>query len=85
MTKKYLIEIMGWFGLVLLTCATLPVTLRVITNPNAIQPPLDMVILLFFGLLLLFIRAIKAKDYLYIISNGLSSICYLTLLVLILT
>jgi hypothetical protein len=69
MTKKFG-EFCGWVGLVLIHGATLPVTYMALKGAAVVLPPLSMVILLWSGLLLFFVRSAIQKDRLYMVSNG---------------
>lgn len=64
-------EICGWFGLILIHGSTLPVTYAAIKGDAVILPPLSMVLLVWSGLLLFFIRSFIMKDKLYMVSNGI--------------
>ena len=52
-------ELCGWIGMVLIHGAT--------TN----LPPLNFILLVWLGLFLFLVRAIYAKDMLYIVSNAI--------------
>ena len=64
-------EICGWIGLILIHGSTVPVTYLAIKGEAVLLPPLSMVILIWSGLLLFFIRSAIMKDKLYMISNGI--------------
>ena len=68
-TKKFA-EVGGWFGMLLIHGATLPVTLGVIMGFSNHLPPLSMVVMVWAGLALFFCRALARFDYLYLVSNG---------------
>lgn len=68
-TKQYA-EVGGWFGMVLIHGATLPVTLSVILGWSNHLPPLSMVAMVWIGLALFFCRALARFDWLYLVSNG---------------
>ena len=63
-------EICGWVGLIMIHGSTVPVTYLAIQGEATILPPLSMVLLIWSGLLLFFIRSAIMKDKLYMISNG---------------
>jgi hypothetical protein len=63
-------EICGWFGLVLIHASTLPITYAAFKGEPVILPPLSMVLLVWSGLLLFFIRSFLMKDKIYMVSNG---------------
>jgi hypothetical protein len=64
-------EICGWIGLILIHGSTLPATYLAIKGEPTVLPPLSMVILIWSGLLLFFIRSAIMKDKLYMLSNGI--------------
>ena len=64
-------EICGWIGLILIHGSTVPVTYLAIKGEPTVLPPLSMVILIWSGLLLFFIRSAIMKDKLYMLSNGI--------------
>lgn len=81
MNKKILGEIGGYAGMVLLQAATLPSIIGAILNPaDADLPPLSMVLMVWVGLLLYFIRAYVQRDKLYMISNGIGVVLNFILL-----
>jgi hypothetical protein len=84
MNKKVLGEIGGYAGMVLLQGATLPSIFAAIINPAAADlPPLSMVLMVWVGLLLYFVRAYVQRDYLYMISNGIGVVFNFILLVIL--
>lgn len=64
-------EICGWIGLVLIHGSTLPITYGAIMGDAVALPPLSMVLFIWSGLLLFFVRSAIVKDRLYMVSNGL--------------
>ena len=64
-------EICGWIGLILIHGSTVPVTYLAIQGQPTVLPPLSMVVLIWSGLLLFFIRSAITKDKLYMLSNGI--------------
>lgn len=82
--KKILGEIGGYAGTVLLQGATLPQMLTAIFDPeNADLAPLSMVLMVWVGLLLYFVRAFVQRDMLYMISNGIGLILNFILMIII--
>jgi len=63
-------EVCGWLGLILIHGSTLPATYSAFKGEATVLPPLSMVVLVWSGLLLFFIRSAITKDKLYMISNG---------------
>ena len=69
MNVKTISEIGGWIGMILIHGATVPTTMSVILGYSSELPPLSMVLLVWSGLFLFLLRAVVAKDTLYIVSN----------------
>ena len=76
-------ELCGWMGMILVQSATVPVTVSNIAGWSDALPPLSMVLLVWAGLALYFVRAFYQKDMLYMFSNGLGFLLNSTLLALI--
>lgn len=68
--KHKFAEIGGWIGMVLIHGATIPTSIAVIMGWSDHVPPLDMVLMIWTGLVLFFFRALARFDWLYLISNG---------------
>mgnify|MGYP003673381528 FL=1 len=56
--------------MVLIHGATIPTSVSVIMGWSSDLPPLDMVLLIWAGLFLFFIRALARFDWLYLVSNA---------------
>jgi len=69
--KLKISEMLGWFGVIIIQGSTLPITTRAIISNNVDLPPFDLIFLVWSGLLLLLIRSLTVKDYLYIASNSI--------------
>lgn len=82
--KNKIAEIGGWIGMVLIHGATLPTSVGVIMGWTDHLPPIDMVLLVWVGLMLFFFRALARFDWLYLVSNGLGFMIQSLLLILIL-
>lgn len=67
-------DTLGWLAAVVLHCATLPGFLALMTGLSDKTPGLDMILFLWGGLVLLFMRAVVLKDMLNIITIGLGFI-----------
>ena len=76
-------EIGGYVGMGLIHAATLPTSIGLIMGWTTNYPPLSMVLLVWLGLILFFIRALVRFDWLYLISNGVGFIANSILLILI--
>ena len=83
MKFKTVAEIGGYTGMVAIQGATIPVTMDIIINDSSAMPPISMVVLVWFGLGLFFVRAVAQKDKLYLTSNGVGFILQSVLLSLI--
>tara|TARA_Y100000592_G_scaffold36311_1_gene57624 strand:- start:3334 stop:3591 length:258 start_codon:yes stop_codon:yes gene_type:complete len=81
---KRLAEIGGWLGMVLIHGATIPTSVSVIMGWSSDLPPLDMVLLIWSGLFLFFIRALARVDWLYLVSNAVGFFLQSLLLAIIL-
>lgn len=68
--NKRLVELCGWLGMILVQSATLPTTVKILLGLSSAKPPASMVLLVWFGLALYFIRAYVQRDKLYMFSNG---------------
>ena len=76
-------EIGGYLGMLAIHGATLPTSISVILGWSEHLPPLSMVLLVWIGLILFFVRALVRFDWLYLISNGIGLIANSILLILI--
>ena len=76
-------EIGGYAGMALIHAATLPTSISIIMGWSDKLPPLSMVLMVWLGLILFFIRALVRFDWLYLISNGIGFIANSILLILI--
>ena len=63
-------ETVGWVAIVLMHCATIPSIITLILGISDRLPPLDVVMFIWTGLTLFFIRALINKDMLNIITIG---------------
>ena len=63
-------DTLGWLAAITLHCATLPTFLALMTGLSDRTPGLDMILFLWGGLVLLFLRAVVLKDMLNIITIG---------------
>lgn len=76
-------ETLGWLAVILLHAATVPSMLAVMGGLTDRMPPLDIVLLVWTGLTLLFVRAAVLKDMLNLITIGFGFILQATLTALI--
>ena len=63
-------DTLGWLAAIVLHCATLPTFLALMTGLSDKTPGLDLILFLWGGLVLLFLRAVVLKDILNIITIG---------------
>lgn len=77
-------ETLQWLAGILIHCATIPTLLSLLTGLSDRTPSLDIVLLMWAGLVLLFGRAIILKDSLNIITVGLGFIIQAVLMAMIL-
>ena len=70
--------------MILIHGATIPTSVSVIMGWSSDLPPLDMVLLIWSGLFLFFIRALARVDWLYLVSNAVGFFLQSLLLAIIL-
>ena len=77
-------DTLGWLAVIVLHCATLPGFLALMTGLSDRTPGLDLILFLWSGLVLLFMRAVVIKDMLNIVTVGAGFIIQAVLMALIL-
>ena len=77
-------ETLGWLAVVLIHCATIPTLLALLTGLSDRTPSLDIILFMWAGLVLLFMRAVVLKDALNIITIGVGFIAQAVLMAMIL-
>jgi hypothetical protein len=77
-------DTLGWLAVVLIHCATIPTLLALLTGLSDNVPNLDIVLFMWAGLVLLFIRSVVMKDALNIITIGVGFIVQATVMAMIL-
>jgi hypothetical protein len=77
-------DTLGWLAAIVIHCATVPTLLALMTGLSDRTPSLDIVMFMWAGLVLLFLRAIVLKDTLNIITVGSGFIVQAVLMALIL-
>jgi len=77
-------DTLGWLAAIVLHCATLPTFLALMTGLSDKTPGLDMILFLWSGLVLLFLRAVVLRDMLNIITIGFGFILQAGFMALIL-
>jgi hypothetical protein len=63
-------ETFGWLGVVVLHSATIPSLLAVMSGLTDSMPPVDLVLLVWSGLFLLFVKAAVQRDMLNLVTIG---------------
>jgi hypothetical protein len=77
-------ETLGWLAVILIHGATVPTLLALLTGLSDRTPSVDIILLMWSGLVLLFGRAVVLKDSLNIITIGAGFIVQAVLMALIL-
>jgi hypothetical protein len=77
-------DTLGWLAALVFHAATIPTLLALLSGLSDHTPSLDVVLFLWTGLTLLFLRAIVLKDVLNIITIGTGFIVQAALMALIL-
>jgi hypothetical protein len=76
-------ETFGWLAVVVLHSATIPSLFAVMAGLTDRMPAVDLVLLIWTGLALLFVKAAVQKDMLNIVTIGLGFIAQAVMLALI--
>jgi len=77
-------ETIAWIGIVLVHAATIPTMISIMSGLSDKMPPVDLILFIWGGLSMLFVRAVILRDILHIVTIGLGFIIHSTLLALIL-
>ena len=77
-------DTLGWLAAIVIHCATIPTVLALMTGLSDRTPSLDIILFMWGGLVLLFLRAVVLKDALNIITIGAGFIVQAGLMALIL-
>jgi hypothetical protein len=77
-------DTLGWLAVILIHCATIPTLLALLTGLSDNVPNLDIVLFMWAGLVLLFVRSVVLKDTLNIITIGVGFIVQATVMAMIL-
>jgi hypothetical protein len=81
--SKISADTLGWLTNIALHCATLPTFLALMTGISDKTPPVDIVMMLWAALALLFFRAVLLKDLLNIVTIGVGFMFQAMALILI--
>ncbi len=76
-------ETLGWVGVILVHLATIPTLVAVLTGLTEKLPPVDIVLLMWLGLLMFFVKSVISKDLLNIITIGFGFFVQAVLMALI--
>lgn len=76
-------ETISWIGLILIHAATIPTILSVMAGLNDRLPPVDLILLIWGGLGLFFVRAAILKDMINLVTIGLGFLAHVILLSLL--
>lgn len=76
-------ETFGWLAVIILHASTIPSLLAVMTGLTDNMPPVDLVLLVWGGLTLFFVKAAVQKDMLNIITIGFGFIVQAVMMALI--
>jgi len=68
--SKVSTETFGWLGIVVLHSATIPSLLAVMSGLTDSMPPVDLVLLVWTGLFLLFVKSAVQRDMLNLVTIG---------------
>jgi hypothetical protein len=77
-------DTLGWLAVILIHCATIPTLLALLTGLSDKVPNLDIVLFMWAGLVLLFVRSVVLKDALNIITIGTGFIVQAVIMAMIL-
>ena len=81
--SKVSAETLGWLAVLVLHSATIPSMLAVMAGLTDKMPSVDLVLLIWSGLTLLFVKAAVQKDMLNIITIGIGFIIQAVMMALI--
>lgn len=77
-------ETLGWLAVIVIHAATIPTLLALMAGLTDRTPSLDIVLFMWGGLMLMFLRAIVLKDMLNIVTIGLGFIVQAVMMALLL-
>lgn len=76
-------DVIAWAGLVLINVATLPTFIAILTGLTEKMPPVDLILFIWAGMLMFFIKSAINKELLNIITIGIGFLLQASLLALI--
>jgi lipid-A-disaccharide synthase-like uncharacterized protein len=60
----------AWCAMIMIHCSSLPSVVNSMVNQSAQLPPVSLVVMVWSGLLILFVKAIRDGDKVYMYGNG---------------
>lgn len=69
--SKATADTLAWISILIFNAATIPTLVAVMSGHSEKMPPLDIVLLIWTGLVLYFIRSVVLKDMLMIVTIGM--------------
>jgi hypothetical protein len=78
--KNVSVETVGWLAVIMIHCSTIPPILALLLGVSDHLPSIDVVLFMWTGLVLLFIKALLTKDTLNIVTIGIGFIIQAMLL-----
>jgi len=81
--KRISAETLGWLAVIVIHCATIPTLLAAMAGLTDKLPSVDLVLLAWGGLVLLFAKAAVQRDLLNLVTIGLGFILQAVFMVLI--
>lgn len=77
-------DVIAWMGLVLVNVATIPTLLAILMGLTEKMPPVDMILFIWAGMFMFFVKAALNKELLNIITLGCGLLAQAVLMALIL-
>lgn len=81
--SKFSAETLGWLSILFIHGATIPGLMALMAGITDVPPPVDIVLMIWMGLLLLFAKAAVQKDMLSIFTIGIGFVVQAVMMMLI--
>ena len=81
--SKFSAETLGWLAILFIHGATIPALLALMAGITDNPPPVDIVLMVWTGLLLMFAKAAVQKDMLSIFTIGIGFVVQAVMMILI--
>lgn len=81
--SKFSAETLGWLAILFIHGATIPALMALMAGVSDRPPPVDIVLMIWAGLLLMFTKAAVQKDMLNIITIGFGFVVQAVMMILI--